>query len=210
MSSCRHDNAVQKLSRIFFMTFRSISARLLPNARTAFTSDLFKKIPRRRDFRRYLFLSPSPPFFSLALHCIDFFFFFFSFINTFRAVRAWLGNPDRCFSLEYKRDRNHDGLYGDGIKAYFTRESSRKRKSWLAYSRWTKANRRPRHRVKVNNSRFSLCDSQATGVAFRRSATLNQRQFIDNGKKTAPFRRRHQTEINAIRISWQLTRRWLL
>lgn len=126
-----------------------------------------------------IFFCP-PPLLSSLSPSIALISFFFPFINTFRAVRAWLGIPDRCFSLEYKRDGNHEGLYGDGIKAYSTRESSRKRKSWLAYSRWTKANRRPRHWVKVNNSRFSLCDSQATGVAFRRSATLNQRQFIDN------------------------------
>jgi len=44
-------------------------ARLLPNARTAFTFDLFKKIPRRRNFRRYLSLFEFP-----TPYCIDFFF----------------------------------------------------------------------------------------------------------------------------------------
>lgn len=44
------------------------------------------------------------------------------FINTFHAVRAWPRIPDRCFPLEYKRDGNHEGLYGDGIKAYSRRD----------------------------------------------------------------------------------------
>lgn len=185
------------------MTFRSISARLLPNARTAFTSDLFKKIPRRRDFRRYLF-SSSLFFFFLPLPIALIFF-----INTFHEVRAWPRIPDRCFPLEYKRDGNHEGLYGDGIKACIPERGKVAEREKAAGLFAAKANRRPQHRVKVNNSRFSLCDSQTTGVAFRRSATLNQRQFIDNEKKTAPFLRRYQTKINSIRISWQLTRRWL-
>lgn len=178
------DNAVQKLSRIFFMTFRSISARLLPNARTAFTSDLFKKIPRRRDFRRYLFLSPPLPssFFSLTPYRIDFFFFLLSILfaryvhdrESLTGVSLW----------NTKRDGNHEGLYGDGIKAYSsTRESSRKRKSrWLIRGE-RKRIAVPQHRAKVNNSRFFLCDSQTTGVAFRRSTTLNQRQFYRQWKE---------------------------
>lgn len=76
----RDDAAAQKLSRVFFMTFRSISAslRLLPNARTAFTFDLFKRIPRRRDFRRYLFLFPH----CLALPIASIFFYQYSLHGT--------------------------------------------------------------------------------------------------------------------------------
>lgn len=186
------------------MTFRSISARLLPNARTAFTSDLFKKIPRRRDFRRYLFLPLTPFPFSFPLCCIDFFFLFFfifAFINTFRAIPRTTGNP-----LTGVSPWNTNGT--EITKGYTvfrcTRESSRKRKSrWLIRGE-TKANRSSFRRIewaKVNNSWFFLCDSlgrQAWHFVVR-LPWISATSLKTMERKP----RRHQTEINAIRISWR-------
>lgn len=182
------------------MTSRPISVRLrlLPNARTVFTPGLFKKIPRRRDFRRYLFFH-LPTVIPLSIATRFFLFLTFSssvslfslsilrardtcMIEVLTGALFWNTNGTKI-TKDTERESERDALRQDR-NVRRRGESSRRRKN-----RWLLSDERKRtvlNIAKVNNSRFSLLRiSGSTGMAYRRrSATLNQRQFIYSGKKT--------------------------
>ena len=124
----RKCRAVQKLSCIFFMTFRSISASLR-------YCPMHVQPLRLTSLKRFLVAETFVllPFSFRVFHSLLHRFFFF--INTFRAVRAWSGVSNQDSLQEYKkRNGNHAKNYikDKDVFQYVGRESNRNGKScWL-------------------------------------------------------------------------------